>query len=115
MISQSIAVLLNIVLNYFLVKTQGIIGAGIATFASYLVAAILCNYYARMNFDVAYTLRLLRVGIAASIMGLLFRLYGMFSFPQLIINAVLALVSYTISIFLFGVISFKDIRRKMAL
>ena len=54
LIFQSISVVLNIGLNYFLVKEYGIIGAGIAAFVGYLAIVIMCIYYLDMNLDLRF-------------------------------------------------------------
>ena len=66
------AVAVNVVLNLILVPSQGIVGAGIALVASYVVVVILMYIFTQRLFFVPYEWRRLAliVGAAASLVGL---------------------------------------------
>jgi len=110
LIFQSIAVVLNMGLNYFLVKEYGIIGAGIATFASYLTVLIMCNYYLRMNFDFNFIAKILKIVLAALIIGFWLYFYSVKNLIDLGISITVGLAIYLFSIFMLRVIRFKGIK-----
>lgn len=108
---QSISVVLNIGLNYFLVEEYGIIGAGIATFVSYLAIVIMCNFYVDMNLNLSFLTKVLRIGAAN--LAIMFWLYfrRVNNFFDLGLNIITGLTIYLLSIFLFRVVRFRDIKR----
>ena len=112
LVFQSISVVLNIGLNYFLVKEYGIIGAGIATFVSYLAVVIMCNYYLDMNLDLSFLTKVLRIGIASLAIILWLYLRAIDNFLNLALNIVIGMVIYLFLIFLLRIVKFKDIKRR---
>jgi len=114
LVFQSIAVVLNVGLNYFLIKEYGVIGAGIATFASYLVVAVLCNYYVRMSLGLNFIARVLKIGAAGLAMGILLYTHTVHDLFDLGVNIVLGLVIYLLSVFLLRIVRFRDIKRRFA-
>lgn len=109
---QFIAVILNMGLNYVLVPKYGIIGAGIATCASYLVILMMCNYFLKMNFGLNFIFKIIGVGAAGSVCMLWFYLRGAASFHELIFNLIVGGAIYMIVIFLSQVVSFKQLKMR---
>ena len=62
---QLLSVTINIVLNFFWVKTYGILGAGVATFLSYLAVMVLCNLWIKMDLGVDFLLRVMATAAGA--------------------------------------------------
>ena len=114
LIFQVIAVVLNIGLNYFLVKEYGIIGAGIATFVSYIAVVIMYNSYLDMNLDLSFLTKVLRIVLASLVIIPWFYLRRVNNFLDLALNILAGLAIYLFLIFLFRVVRFKDIKRQFA-
>jgi len=114
LVFQSISVILNMGLNYFLVKEYGIIGASIATFVSYLTVVFICNRYLDMNLDINFLTKVLRIGLAGLIIIFWFYIHGVNHLLDLGLNIVVGLAIYLFSIFLFRVVRYRDIRRRFA-
>lgn len=112
LIFQSISVVLNIGLNYLLVKEYGIIGAGMATFVSYLTVVVMCNYYLNMNLGISFLTKLLRIGIASLAIILWLYFHPVKNSFDLGLNIIAGLFIYFIFIFLFRVIRFQDIKSR---
>lgn len=111
LIFQSVSVILNIMLNYFLVKHYGIMGAGIATFISYFAVIIMCNFYLDLKIDLVFMLKFFRVLAAGiGVIAVLFfnQVENLF---HLIIYIFMAVFVYIFLVLIFKVSSLKEIKR----
>lgn len=111
LISQLVAAILNIGLNYFFVKKYGIIGAGVTTFISYLVAGIICSRFVHLGLDLSFKMKVLKIALSALAIGFLFRLRIVSNILDLSLNIALGLVIYMLCIFAMHVVRFQDIRK----
>jgi O-antigen/teichoic acid export membrane protein len=113
LIFQLIAVVLNIILNYFLVKSYGIIGAGIATFLSYFVVVILCNFYLDMNLDYSFLIKLIRIVVASLPISLWLYFHDSNNIYNLAVNIVIGALIYMLSILMLRIVKLKDIKKRL--
>lgn len=112
LIYQSIAVTINLGLNYFLVKTMGIMGAGIATLVSYTVVAMMCYFTLDLNIDILFVSKLLRIGLACVPLIFWFNIQTVYTLTDLGINIIVGLLIYLISIMLFRVVTWHEIKTR---
>lgn len=87
-----IAAAVNVVMNFLLIPSIGIMGAACATLASYLTMSILMFFYSQKFFKINYEfIRILKIAVAVALTFILF-----FSIPQteyhLLIKSLLLLV-----------------------
>ncbi len=103
--------LLNILLNLLFIKIFGIIGAAVVTFISFLFILILTYYYSNRLFKVNYEFsKLFKPGF---IYGVLLLISIFFSFSDQVTNVIfgaLFIIFIISSPFLFGFLSFKQIK-----
>jgi len=112
LIFQFIAVILNMGLNFVLVPRYGIIGAGIATCASYSVILMMCNIFLKMDLGFEFIGKIMRIGAAGSVCMLWFYLRSSASFHELIFNLIVGGAIYIIIIFLSQVTSIKQLKMR---
>jgi len=112
LIFQTIGVIINIMLNFWLVQEFGIIGAGIATFISYIAVMIMCNFYLNMNIDFNFLIKVLKISISAIFIMIFLYLKLDADLFHLILNIIIAALIYLILILILRVIRISDIRQR---
>jgi len=113
LIFQCIGVALNIVLNIILIKTYGLLGAGIATFISYSSTLLLYNYFLDIHIDSEFTKRMFRIGMAGCIIVFWFIQSHVNNFYDLAQQIGIGLTLYVAMIFLFRAVCLKDLKRNI--
>ena len=112
LIFQTIGVIINIMLNFWLVQEFVIIGAGIATFISYIAVMIMCNFYLNMNIDFNFLIKVLKISISAIFIMIFLYLKLDADLFHLILNIIIAALIYLILILILRVIRISDIRQR---
>lgn len=114
LIYQTIAVAINLLLNYFLVKNMGIMGAGIATLVSYISVVMMCHFSLDLNLDFGFVTKLVKIGLACIPLIFWFNIQSVQTLTDLAISVFVGLLIYLLSIMLFRVVTLKDIKNRFA-
>ncbi|MHA1755290.1 MAG: hypothetical protein ACTSVV_00870, partial [Promethearchaeota archaeon] len=110
----SVAVFINIILNCFLIKELGIMGASISTFIGYLTIVIFSNFYLKMDLNLNYITRVLRIIVGGIGLSIWLYLNKVNNIPDFFINIVVGGVIYSTIVLLLRVFKFKDIKKQFA-
>ncbi len=114
LIVQSIAVIINIVLNYFFVPRYGIIGAGIATFVSYFTILTICNLYFSMNLDFYFVIKIIKMILSGIPIFMIFKSINIENVFNLMISIVTSALAYFALIFILQVLNIKGLKQRFS-
>jgi len=109
---QLLALSLNCVLNWFLIKSFGIIGASLATFLSYQVVIILCINTLNLKFDLKYLTKVGRIAIASFALVCAFYFIDLKNGFDYIFMGVAGSLIYGCSLFLLRVVRLSDLKER---
>ena len=107
---QLVGVMVNCVLNYFLIKRFAVIGAGVATFLSYLVIVFLCLYMLDMGLNRNFALKTALILFAGVMVVAVFECNNDVSFVMIILKSIFAGTLYFVILFACKVIKFTEIK-----
>lgn len=114
LIIQSISLIINIVLNYFLVPYYGITGAGIATFVSYFTILIVCNLYFSINLDFYFGIKIIKMILSGIPIFIIFKSINIGNTFNLMVGIVISTLAYFALIFILQVLNIKDLKQKLS-
>jgi len=112
MIYQMISAALNIILNFFLIREYGILGAAVSTFISYFVIILICNFSLNLGLNLKFLGNIFRIGVAS--IPIIFWLFisSNKSLFNIVLNMFIGVVIYITFILLLRIISIKDVKMK---
>ncbi|MHA2052908.1 MAG: oligosaccharide flippase family protein [Candidatus Hodarchaeales archaeon] len=111
---QLLAVIINIVLNYFLVPYYGIIGAGIATFISYFTILAACNLYFNINLDFSFGVKVIKIILSGISIFIVFKFINIENGFNLLISMFISALTYFTLIFTLQVVKIKELKQRFA-
>ena len=109
---QSIAAILNILLNFYFVKKYGIFGAGVTTFLSYLVVLIMANVYLDLGLDYGFFKQVLKIIMASIISMTWFSHNSINSLIELMFNIIIGFAIYLFLIFISRAVTPHELKRR---
>lgn len=109
LIFQLVAAFVNIILNFFLVRTLGILGAGIATFISYGITIGLYNTFFTIDANLNYFVKIFGIILATFPMIIIYHFIKSPNMVSLIASMFFSAIVFVLIIFVLRILTIKKI------
>lgn len=105
LVTQAVASVINILLNYILIMKFGIIGAGIATIISFFIIILVKHYYFRINYDNIFAFNIIRIVIISISTIIIYNLIPPSSIIKLFLSVFFTIIFYILTILISDIIT----------
>ncbi|MFX1589428.1 MAG: lipopolysaccharide biosynthesis protein [Promethearchaeota archaeon] len=107
-----ISLVLNIILNYFLIPIYGILGAGFSTFFCYFLIILLSNRFFSLDIDSIFISKIIRIFLAVIPAIIIFKIIPSYEMIHLLLSLTLNFIVYILFIFFIRVLKPTELKSR---